>query len=201
MKNESGADDDRLAALARKGDPGALATLYRRHAPALLEYAARITGERAEGEDVLHETFLRVFQGRGTYRGRGRLRAWLFTIATRIARDRRRSGMRHAALEAKAKDTIAPVAAADPLDEAMRRQLLSRVESVLDDLPRSYAVAFHLHIREDRSYKEIASISGEPEGTLRSRVHHTLMQIRRSLASTGAVLPVGRGREEEKNER
>jgi RNA polymerase sigma-70 factor (ECF subfamily) len=59
-----------------------LADLYRRHAPALLAYLERMCGGRAEAEDALQETFLRVMKGRGEYREEGRFRAWLFTIAT-----------------------------------------------------------------------------------------------------------------------
>ena len=61
------------------------------------------------------------------------------------------------------------------------RELIERIESALADLPASYAMAFHLRIRERFSYREIASMCGEPEGTLRSRIHHTLGRIRKAL--------------------
>jgi len=158
-----------------------LAELYRRHAPSLLAYLRRLLGERAEAEDILQETFLRIFEGRGSYRGTGRFRGWLFTVATRRALDRlrkiRRRGeiLREVALGA----TLQP--SRDPSREAEQRETLRRIDAVLADLPPAYALAFHLRIREEFTYAEIASMAGEPESTLRSRVHHTLKRIRAAL--------------------
>lgn len=178
-------DDDVLAMRSRDGDPRALAILYRRHASPLLAYLMRMLGERAEAEDVLQETFLRVFEGRGSYRGTGRFRGWLYTVATRRALDRLR--------KARRRGTLLEVVAADldrtpsprPDRDAEQRETLRRVESVLADLSPAYALAFHLRVREEYTYAEIASITGEPEGTLRSRVHHALRRIRAALEDNG----------------
>ncbi len=185
MQQRNEQDDDRLARLSRKGEAHALATLYRRHAPALLDYITRITGERADAEDIVHETFLRIFQGRGKYKGRGRFRSWLFTIATRIARDRQRRDRRHGELKIEAGDTIAPAGSRDPLRLAEDHDVEGKIDSALADLPQSYAIAFHLRIRQEMSYREIAAISGESTGTLRSRVHHALKRLRQSLVNAG----------------
>ena len=172
------AGDDALAARSREGDPQALALLYRRHAPSLLAYLERVLGGRADAEDILHETFLRVFQGRGRYSGRGRFRGWLYTVATRLAWDRLRRQRRRGELIKNVFEGTAPAGAPDPLRNAEQSQILRRVESALGDLPPAYAMAFHLRIREEFTYREMASVTGEPEGTLRSRVHHALKRIR-----------------------
>jgi RNA polymerase sigma factor (sigma-70 family) len=173
-------DDDVLATRCRDGDPAALATLYRRHATPLLAHLVRVLGARAEAEDVLHETFLRLFEGRGTYRGRGRFRAWLFTVATHLAFDRLRRQRRHDALAHLAADVLSG-ASRDPSQEAERRELAEHVEAALADLSPEHALAFHLRVREAFTYREIAGMCGAPEGTLRSRVHHALARIRRTL--------------------
>jgi RNA polymerase sigma-70 factor (ECF subfamily) len=174
--------DDELAARARRGDPRSLAVLYRRHAPALLDYLSRIFGERADAEDVLQESFLRLFQGRGSYQGRGRFRAWLFTVATHLARDRLQQTRRRGELVNGAADSLRPSVPPDPLEDVARRELVRRVDSALADLPASYSMAVHLRLRESFSYREIAAMTGEPEGTLRSRVHHALKRLRVALA-------------------
>jgi RNA polymerase sigma-70 factor (ECF subfamily) len=174
-------EEDALARRSRAGDPVALAVLYRRLAPALVDLLERTLRDRHAAEDVLHETFLRVFQGRGRYDGRGRFRAWLFTIAMRIARDRLRRRRRHERLRESVADVLPPPAAEDPATAAGRRDLLERVESVVADLPEDYAVTFHLRIREEMTYAEISNVLGDPEGTLRSRVHHVLHRVRRTL--------------------
>lgn len=178
-------DDDTLAARCREGDPAALATLYRRHATPLVAHLERLLGTRADAEDVLHETFLRIFEGRGTYRARARFRAWLFTVGTHIALDRLRQRRRHDALARFALEATTPAPARDPGREMERRELADRVEAALADLPPEHAMAFHLRVREAFSYREIAEMCGAPEGTLRSRVHHAVSRIRRMLEPRG----------------
>lgn len=173
--------DDELVELSRRRDPVALATLYRRHAGSLLAYLERLLGERPEAEDVLQETFLRIFEGRGRYEARGRFRSWLFTVATRLGHDRIRIRRRRAELVDTFFDRTERPADDDPLDRARQRQLVELIDSVLRDLPESYAATFQLRVREDFTYRDIAEMLGEPEGTLRSRVHHTLRRIRAAL--------------------
>lgn len=184
-------DDDVLVERCRRGDPAALATLYRRHATPLLAHLERLFGTRADAEDVLHEAFLRVFLGSRPYRGRGRFRAWLFTVGTHLALDRIRQQRRRDALARLAIEAISPAPARDPVAEAERRELAGRIDAALADLPASHAMAFHLRVREAFSYREIADMCGEPEGTLRSRVHHALNRIRRALEPRGTT--TGRG--------
>ncbi len=190
---------DQLALKSRNGDPRALATLYRSMAPALLGYLERILGERADAEDVLHETFLRVFEGRGRYSGRGRFREWLFTVATRLAWDRKRRFRRHGELMSAFSDDLTPWSSPDPSQAIVYEELLKRVASALSDFPPAYAAAFHLRVREGFSYREMARISGDPEETLRSRVHRALKQIRRTLAPEQADPIIGN--REDKTER
>jgi len=178
-------DCDILAARSRRGDPRALAVLYRHLAPSLLAYLERMLRERADAEDVLHDAFLRLFEGRGWYTGRGRFRAWLFTVATRLAFDRIKRRRRLSELEPYVRETALPRAAPSAGEGASYRELLERIESALRDVPSAYAVAFHLRVREAFSYREMADICGEPEGTLRSRVHHTLRHLRGTLERDG----------------
>lgn len=179
------ADDDDLAARSRAGDPAALATLYHRHGPALLDFLTRYLRNPVEAEDVLHETFLRLFKGRGGYRAQGRFRAWLFAVASRIAIDRLRRGQRHRALAAA--HSWPGQAPEDPLQALAGAEIQGCIDDALATLPESYAAAFHLRVREGFSYREIAEISGAPLGTLRSRVHHALRTARQALRAAGLV--------------
>lgn len=182
----SHAPDDDLARRSRDGDAGALSLLYARHAPTLLGYLERLLPDREEAEDVLQDTFLRLFEARGTYEGRGRFRSWLFTVATRLAHDRMRRTRRHERLGETFVTDLLPARAEGPSDETGRSLLTRTIEAILGDLPPAYATAFHLRVREELSYREIAALSGEPEGTLRSRVHHALRRIRQALHPDGS---------------
>jgi RNA polymerase sigma-70 factor (ECF subfamily) len=173
---------DRLAGLARQGDAAALARLYGAFAPAVLAFLRRLTGERDAAEDILHEVFLQVLEGRGRFEARGRFRPWLFAVAANAARDRRRRERSRERLVERL-DQEETTRLAPPADAALAAQeQLRLVEAVLDDLPGDYAAAFHLRMREGFSYREMAAMTGDPEGTLRSRVHHTMQRLRERLA-------------------
>lgn len=189
-------EEERLAERARQGDALALAMLYRHLAPVLLGLLVRTLADRAEAEDVLHDTFLRLLDGRRRGDGPGHLRAWLFTVATRLAVDRLRRRKRRGEILAEAAAEIAPPALPDPEDRFLHDELLDRIEDSLSDLPATYAMAFHLRVRHRVPYREMAELLGDPEGTLRSRVHHALLRIRKSLVRVGYERPSRRAQEE-----
>jgi RNA polymerase sigma-70 factor (ECF subfamily) len=164
---------------SRAGDAAALAQLYVRHASRLKAYLQRVLRDHDEAEDVLQDTFVRLFEGRGNYAARGRFRSWLYTVATRQALDRMRNQNRRAELLAQHAHGVTPLH--DPLQRAADRQMLSRIDAVLETLPPEMVTAFHLRMREEFRYSEIAAICGTSEGTLRSRIHHTLKRIHQAL--------------------
>ena len=93
----------------------------------------------------------------------------------------------HCYREAEDVIRITPSAPPDPDRHVEHREVRAAVESVLADLPPDYALTFHLRVRQEFSYAEIAEMRGESPGTLRSRVHHTLKRVRQLL--TGAPGP------------
>ncbi|MBK8164998.1 MAG: sigma-70 family RNA polymerase sigma factor [bacterium] len=189
---------DELAGRARDGDPLALTRLYEAFAPALLAFVIRLTGDRAAAEDVIHDVFLRLIEKRGRLDARGRFRQWLFVVAANEARTRLRQGRRFRDLDSDAcgiaaKTTLA-TAPDSPEGDLEHRECLALIEQVLAQLPPGYAEAFHLRVREGFGYGEMAAITGEPEGTLRSRVHHSLTSLRAKLIAAGAHRAPMRGR-------
>ncbi|MCA9756317.1 MAG: RNA polymerase sigma factor [Candidatus Eisenbacteria bacterium] len=181
--DDSSDRDDALLARSREGDSRALAMLYRRHASSLLEYLTRLVGEPSDAEDLLQETFLTIMERRGSYSARGRFRPWLFTVARHLAVDRLRRRRRGLDLAEDDLDFLVSPRSIDPTETISFQELTGQIDSALLDLPPSYALAFHLRVRESFSYREIAMIHGEPEGTLRSRVHHALRKVREFLDS------------------
>jgi len=173
-------DDDKLALRSRSGDAVALTELYRRYAGSLLRYLQRYVRNEDEAKDLLQECFLRLFTGRGGYTGRGKFRAWLFTVASRLAIDHTRQTKRHEQLLQANKDP-SPPQRVDALDKASQHLLVERIEKILQSLSPEYAMAFHLRVCEGFRYAEISEICGVSEGTLRSRVHHTLRRVQERL--------------------
>jgi len=186
-RESSQAATDAVVKRCRDGDPRALAMLYRQFAPALLGYLQRLVGECSDAEDLLQEVFLRLLEGRGRYEGRGKFRQWLFTVATNLARDRLKQQQRRGVLNGELFREPGDIGSSDsdPIAELLHQELLVAIDSTLADLPTAYAEAFHLRVREQFTYNEMAAIGGESAGTLRSRVFHTLKRIRLALGARG----------------
>src|SRR2546428_14122685 len=93
-----------IVAAARRGDPPALAALYRAHGAAVFRLAYRLTGTREDAEDVVHDVFVGLPEALLRYEERGRLESWLKRVAARVAlmRLRQRGRRREVALEAVA---------------------------------------------------------------------------------------------------
>lgn len=125
--------DDQLMAAARAGEASAFTELYDRHGPALLTFLAGLTRDRALAEDLLQETFVRVYRARDTYEGEGQFRAWLFTIARRLVIDWRRSQRIVWSDDPAALETTPAPTRAD--DRAEVRDLIIRLERALRRLP------------------------------------------------------------------
>jgi RNA polymerase sigma-70 factor (ECF subfamily) len=161
-------------ARAAGGDAGAFATLYDRHAAAVMAFAYHLTWDRTTAEDAVQETFLKVWRAAGRFRAGARLEPWLFRIA------------RHAALDARRRRPTVPTgevrSSIDAADAEIRRAEAGRaLREAVDALRERLRLAFVLVRLEGRSYAEAALLLDVPEGTVKSRVAAAEAQIRRRL--------------------
>ncbi|MGH7355630.1 MAG: RNA polymerase sigma factor [Candidatus Rokuibacteriota bacterium] len=171
--------DDELMARASADDQRAFAELYERHRRVVFTFLLHVTGARQVAEDLLQETFLRVWRGRAGYRASGEFRAWLFTIARRLAVDRfRRQGLvwedDPAALE-----TAVSVDAPDRRAEA--RDELARLQRALDQLPPAQREVVLLARLVGAGAEEIAWVTGSTPGAVRVQLHRALRRLRALL--------------------
>src|SRR5678809_774122 len=92
LQSSDAASDAQLVARAIEGDRWGREMLYRRHATYLLAIAARLLGNRGEGEEVVQDTFVTAFEQLRTLREPAALRGWLAQIAVSLVRRRLRRG-------------------------------------------------------------------------------------------------------------
>lgn len=187
--------DRELAARLRRGDRTALAALYDRYGGVVLALLLRIVRSQAEAEDLLQEVFLQAWRRAPEYDPRrGTFSAWLFTIARNRALDVARSPRHKAALlkpasEAPAKEAAAAGDLADPADPEETLALKRRAQAVrtaLAELTTPQREAMELAYYGGLSHSEIAEKTGEPLGTIKSRINQAAAKLRAALGGAGS---------------
>lgn len=157
--------DEYLVLLARSGSQEAFAGLAERWTPKLLTFAARALGSTEAAKDVVQDTWESALRGVARLDDPARFRAWLYAIAARKCTDTLRRKYRDARI-AQSAETIVQ-ASAD--SEAVSNDRLD-VAHALKRLPLEQRIAASLFFGDDMSVAEIATITGVPEGTVKSRL-------------------------------
>lgn len=182
-------DEDVLARIAQ-GDSAALVTLYERYARVVYGLALRMLGNRELAEDLVQETFWRVWRRSSTFnRERGRVAQWVFGIAHNLAIDElRRQRLRPVSVY---EDDARPVlqaledekvdVAGAALDGERRQVLLRALERIPDEQREVIELAYFGGL----SQREIAERLNNPIGTVKTRVRLALQKLRSVLLDQG----------------
>lgn len=174
------AEDGTVLEGVRRGDARALEQLYRLHSPRLYALLLRMLRETADAEEVLQETFVDAWRRAGEYAvSRGSVDAWLITIARSRAIDRiRHRGARLRLV--RQNELLAPAGApaADPPDVHAE----TRLRRALGTLPPEQRRALELAYWQGLSQSEISEHTGDPLGTVKTRVRLGLQRLAEILA-------------------
>lgn len=167
----------------RTGDLGAFADLYERYRVPVFTFLVRLTGHHHLAEDLLQETFLRVYRARHAYEASERFRAWLFTIVRRLVADHYR---RESIEWDPERDAVETLVAPDTAEQhAEARELFARVEQGLSQLPPAQREVIVLSRFAGMDADEIARVTGSTPGAVRVALHRALRRLR-SLIERGA---------------
>jgi RNA polymerase sigma-70 factor (ECF subfamily) len=160
------------------GKANAMRELMRRHQPWVWRIAWRMVGNAATAEDLVQETFLRLFRSADRYKPDASLKTYLRRIVVNLGIDFRRSSRPAMAL---AQDDREPAAAdsPDPLEIQERQQ---RVQKAIQKLPPRQRAALTLHRFENQSYREIAEVMDLSESAVESLVMRAYASLREALA-------------------
>jgi RNA polymerase sigma-70 factor (ECF subfamily) len=165
----------------------ALAEAYRRHAGAVLSIARRLLGDRARAEEVVQEVFVRLWNEPERFDPeRGSLRSFLLANAHGRAVDVLRSDASRRAREDRDARRTA-TAGYDIELEVADLVVAERVRDALSTLTDSERRAIQLAYFGGHTYREVATLLDEPEGTIKSRIRTGLDRLRRELAARGEV--------------
>lgn len=174
--------DTDLALLARvvSGDEAALASLYDRYSGLVYSGALRITRDEGAAEEILQDIFYQVWRTAEKFDPRrGSLGGWLLVAARNraISRVRRRSGRDNEELDENAVARAVNVESA-----AAQSLLLDRVTSVMRELSGPQREAVELAFFEGMTHTEIATRTGEPLGTVKTRIRSAIGILKRALS-------------------
>lgn len=163
-------DDASLVSLARDGHASAFEALYRRHGGFALNVAARIQGNAADVEDIVHDAFIRAHQRLAELREPSLFRSWLGSIVVRLVRSRMRrrrllSVLGVASVEPVDLDTIAAPDASPEI-----RAQLAQVYALLHTLPADDRIAWTLRHIERHRLEVVAELAGCSLATVKRRI-------------------------------
>lgn len=173
-------DEHGLIRKAARGDSRALSELLQQHYSFLYQYALKLTMNKSYAEDVTQETMLRAIEKISAFQGKAKFSTWLITIASRIYVDRIRSKERERRWVQ---------------EEQTLRAIRYETQTVMGDwpealdaigrMPGDIRMAVLLKYYYGYAQEEIASMLDLPVGTVKSRLHNGLKQLRKELGDDG----------------
>lgn len=161
----------------KTGDQGAMAELYDRYSSVVYAVALRVLGETGAAEDVLQEVFLQLWRNPGAFdAARGSLGSWLAVIT----RNRAIDSLRKRRPETDIEDVVLAVAP-DLAEEADRARVAEKVRNVMGSMAPAQRGALEMAYWEGMSHSEIANKTGEPLGTIKTRIRAGLIALRKAF--------------------
>jgi RNA polymerase sigma-70 factor (ECF subfamily) len=179
--------DEVLASQVAQGDAAALESLYDRHSSTVLALTLKVVGDQPAAEDVLQETFWRVWRSASTFQPqRGSFTGWLFRIARNLAIDayRRRTVRPAEFVETDDADSILDRMPDPDVDVAEQAQSLFKnrqVREAMASLPHSQRQVIEMAYFYGMTRHEIAKTTGEALGTIHTRARLGLQKLREEL--------------------
>ena len=175
--------DKRLIALIIERDNRALEMLFARHAPIVVGLAVRILRDMAPAEDVLQETFIRVWTRPSTYNEqKGKVSSWVYGIARNLSIDFLRKAK-------SGREGVPVVGNPHPVtdtDEAAFESLrFAQVRAAMGKLPEKQREVIELSYFKGLTRREISEAIGEPLGTVNTRARLGLKKLRAALQEGG----------------
>jgi RNA polymerase sigma-70 factor, ECF subfamily len=179
------ADDPRLAAAVVARDERALAELYRRHGGTCLALARRVLSDRVLGEEVVQEVFVRMWRAPERYdAARGSMRSFLLAQVHGRSVDLLRAENARRAREQR--DSLRTPRVDDDLErEVVDLAEAEAVRRALATLSDGERAAIELAYFGGSTYKEVAVLLEQPEGTVKSRIRSGLLRLRAALIEAG----------------
>jgi RNA polymerase sigma-70 factor (ECF subfamily) len=182
-------EDFELVERFKRGDERAFDSLVNRHYQRVCNILAHSFRPASNVEDLAQEVFIKAYNALRNYRGGAAFSTWLYRIAINVGLDelRREKRRRFFSLPLKeggegARDGTERLTSDDRAEAAIeRRELAELLEKAMRKLSQKHRIVFALREVEGFTYKEIAGVLKCSVGTVKSRLFHARLKLRRHL--------------------
>jgi RNA polymerase sigma-70 factor, ECF subfamily len=178
--------DEELIKRFQEGDVYAYDLIVNRYKDQLLNFAFRFLGNMEEAEDVVQETFLRIFRNRHAYRQIAKFSTWIYTIAGNLAKTELRKRKRRKMVylsdmgfddkEYEIEDVKANTER--DVDSVLKEKI---IQDAINELPARFKQVIILVDIQELSYEEVGKIMKVPLGTVKSRVNRARLKLQSKL--------------------
>lgn len=183
---KSNISDEQLIARFQLGDVQAYDLLVRRYKDQLLNFVYRFVGNRTDSEDIVQETFLRVYKNKHMYKEIAKFSTWVYTIAGNLAKTELRRRKRHKIFSVsnfvnEERDYDIPDREHSPerkVDSTIQEDI---IQKAIEKLPAKFREVIILRDIQGFAYEEISQILDIPLGTVKSRVNRGRLKLQEDL--------------------
>jgi RNA polymerase sigma-70 factor (ECF subfamily) len=177
-------DEAQIIQQAQQGSIAAFNRLVMTYQGMAYNVAYRVIGTQEGASDACQDAFLKAFKSMGQYRG-GSFKSWLMRIITNTCYDqlrykkRRPSDSLEALMENSGTEPVSMTSSAErPEDNVMRHELNDMLQQGINQLPEDQRIVLILNDVQGFSYQEISEITGQPLGTVKSRLSRARGRLR-----------------------
>ena len=170
-------EDAALLARVQRGDEQAMAMLFDRYSKIVYSVALRVLRDAATAEDILQEIFMQIWRNPGGFVAtRGSLGGWLAVVARNRSIDVLR--------RKKPTEQVEEMQLASPgnmADESERNLMMEQARVVIAQLPAEQRKTLEMAFFDGLTHSEIAEMTGDPLGTVKTRIRSALLTLRKAF--------------------
>jgi RNA polymerase sigma-70 factor, ECF subfamily len=170
-------DDSALLTLVQAGDDQAMGWLFDRYSKVVYSVALRVLRDPASAEDILQEIFMQIWRNPNSFvAAKGSLGGWLAVVA----RNRSIDALRRK----RPSDSVEDIILASPYnlaEEAERNNMMERARTVIHQLPAEQRKTLEMAFFDGLTHSEIAEMTGDPLGTVKTRIRSALLTLRKAF--------------------
>lgn len=178
--------DEELIASFQQGNERAYLELVRRYKDRLVNFVFRFVGNQEQAEDIIQDTFLKLYTSAHMYREVAKFSTWIYTIAGNLAKTELRKRKRRNIISIHDmglddKEYEIPSFSYNPEKDQSSDYNEKEIQLAIQQLPEQFRTVILLRDIQELSYDEISKIVDVPEGTVKSRINRGRQRLQEIL--------------------